>query len=512
MSKPAPSNITLIRGLTLIAAASIVIGNVIGTGVFLKARVMTCNVGTPGMVIVVWIAAGILSLAGALTYAELAAMMPRAGGEYVFVREAYGARLGFLYGWMQIFIAKTGSQASVAAAFAIFLNDMTGGALKAPLVSINLFSHPFEFGYLQLIALSLIALFTLINCATVVVSGHIATVLTGVKIVLVVGIGLGAFLLASGDFGHFGMANAGGLCEGVEAGKMLDMAGFSAAMLAALWGYDGWNNITLVAGEIKNPQRNIPLALVGGTMLIILLYVFVNIAYFYVLTPTQVASVPAGSSVAATVADTFMSSFSQSMKSLVAGLIAASLMASSLGTLHTSILTGARVPYAMARDRLFIERLSRLSPRTHVPVGALIFQGIWAGILTLSGSFDTLTDYVIFGSWIFYGLTTASIFIFRRRMPNAERPYRAWGYPVVPVLFLFVTGWLLYTTLLPNTGRALTEVKMLLHGTYPAEGLKGISINAFIGLGLIALGLPVYWYLSRRNRVAYSEPTVEEED
>src|SRR5205085_10502676 len=515
MSKPAPSNITLIRGLTLVAAASIVIGNVIGTGVFLKARVMTCNVGTPGMVIVVWIAAGILSLAGALTYAELAAMMPRAGGEYVFVREAYGARWGFLYGWMQIFIAKTGSQASVAAAFAIFLNDITGKALNAPFFSINIFGHQFDFGYLQLIALSLIALFTLINCATAIVSGWIATVLTGVKIALVVGIGLGAFILASGDWGHFGMANAGGLCEGVSPGAMVGMAGFSAAMLAALWGYDGWNNITLVAGEVKNPQRNIPLALIGGTMLIIVLYVFVNIAYFYVLTPTQVASVPAGSSVAATVVVTFMSPFSQSLKSLIAGLIAASLMASSLGTLHTSILTGARVPYAMSRDRLFIERLSRLSPRTHVPVGALVFQGIWAGILTLSGSFDTLTDYVIFGSWLFYGLTTASIFVFRRRMPNDERPYRSSGYQLVPLLFLLVTGWLLYTTLLPDTGRAMTEIGMLLRLKYPADGLKGISLNALIGLGLIAIGLPVYWYLSRKNRVAFAETvdaTVEDEE
>src|SRR5918911_1507417 len=303
MSKLAPSNVTLIRGLTLVAAASIVIGNVIGTGVFLKARVMTCNVGTPGMVIIAWIAAGILSLAGALTYAELAAMMPRAAGEYVFIREAYGARWGFLYGWMQIFIAKTGSQASVAAGFAIFLNDLTGGALKAPLFSINLFGHEVGFGYLQLIALSLIALFTLINCATVVVSGRIATVLTGVKIALVVGIGLGAFILASGAWGHFGqVANVEPrwwfsnyyVCQGVSSGAMLGMAGFSAAMLGALWGYDGWNNITLVAGEVKNPQRNIPLALIGGAMLIILLYVFVNIAYFYVLTPPQNAKVPAG--------------------------------------------------------------------------------------------------------------------------------------------------------------------------------------------------------------------------
>src|SRR5215216_4623446 len=164
MSKAEQRNVTLVRGLGLVAAASIVIGNVVGTGVFLKARVMTCNVGTLGMVITVWVVAGVLSLAGALTYAELAAMMPRAGGEYVFMREAYGARWGFLYGWMQIFIAKTGSQASVAVAFAIFLNNLTGNALGTPFYSRNILGLQFDFGWLQLIALSLIALFTLINC------------------------------------------------------------------------------------------------------------------------------------------------------------------------------------------------------------------------------------------------------------------------------------------------------------------------------------------------------------
>lgn len=500
MSKLAPSNVTLIRGLTLVAAASIVIGNVIGTGVFFKARVMTCNVGTPGMVIFTWVAAGILSLAGALTYAELAAMMPRAGGEYVFMREAYGARWGFLYGWMQIFIAKTGSQAAVAVAFAGFLNDLTGKALETPFF--------WNVGYLQLIALSLIALFTLINCATVIVSGRIATVLTGVKIALVLGIGLGAFMLASGNWGHYGEAanipprwwfSSLDMCEGVSPGSMVGMTGFSAAMLGALWGYDGWNNLTLVAGEVKNPQRNIPLALIGGTILIIALYVFINVAYFYVLSPTEIAAVPKASSVAAEVAKSFLGP-------VAIGFVLASLMASSIGTLHTSILTGARVPYAMSRDRLFIPRFARLSTRTHVPIGALVLQGVWAGILTLSGSFDTLTDYVIFGSWIFYGLTTASVFVFRRRMPNAERPYRAWGYPVVPVLFLLVTGWLLFTTLLPDPGRAISELGMLVRLQYPTGGLTGINMNAFVGLGLVALGLPVYWYMARRNRVAYEEP------
>jgi basic amino acid/polyamine antiporter, APA family len=482
MPKLAPSNVTLIRGLGLIAAISIVVGNVIGTGVFLKTRVMTCNVGSPGMVITVWVAAGILSLAGALTYAELAAMMPRAGGEYVFVRESYGAGAGFLYGWMQIFIAKTGSQASVAVALAIFLNDLTGGALSANYFTLPLFGYEIPFGHLQVVALAAIAIVTLINCATVIVSGHVAAFLTVIKISLVLCVGVGAFLLSrDGSWSHFTMLDVGGSCEGVAASARFGMAGFGAAMLGALWGYDGWNNLTLVAGEVKNPQRNIPLALIGGMLLIITLYVFVNVAYFYALTPTQIASVPKASSVAAEVARTFLGPVAVS-------LIAAALLASSVGTLHTSILTGARVPYAMSRDRLFFQNLARLSPRTHVPIGALILQGIWAGILTLSGSFDTLTDYVIFGSWIFYGLTTASVFILRRKMPNAERPYRAWGYPVVPVLFLLVTGWLLINTLIAT------------------------PLQAVIGLVLIALGLPVYWYWSRINRVAYQETPPAQED
>ncbi len=475
MSKLAPSNITLIRGLGLIAAISIVIGNVIGTGVFLKTRVMTCNVGSPGKVIMVWIAAGVLSLAGALTYAELAAMMPRAGGEYVFIREAYGARWGFLYGWMQVFIAKTGSQASVAVALAIFLNDLTGGALNPTFFKLQFLGYVIPFGYLQVVAISAIAIATIINCATVAVSGGVAAFLTVIKITLVLGLGFGAFFLArNGDWAHFAMSNLGGACFEVGDAARYGVAGFGAAMLGALWGYDGWNNLTLVAGEVKNPQRNIPLALIGGMITIITLYVFVNIAYFYALDPTSIANIPTTSSVAREVAQTFLGPVAIS-------LIAAALLASSAGTLHTSVLTGARVPYVMARDRLFFQNLARLSKRTHVPIGALVLQGIWASLLALSGSFDTLTNYVIFGSWIFYGLTTASVFVFRKRMPDAERPYRAWGYPVVPVLFLLVTTGLLLTTL----------------WTTP--------VQALIGIVLIALGLPVYWYWSRHNRVAYQE-------
>ena len=231
-----PQPVTLIRGLTLVAAISIIIANVVGTGVFLKARVMTCNVGTPGMVLTVWVVAGLLSLAGALTYAELAAMMPRAGGEYVFVREAYGSGASFLYGWMQILIAKTGSQASLAAGLAIFLNDLTGGALDRTFFTADLFGLSIPFGTSQLVAVAAIVVFTAINCAAVVVSGWIATALTFVKVALVLGVGLGAFLLADGSWGNYALSNAGGACEGVSPGEMIGQAGFVAGFGAAMLG------------------------------------------------------------------------------------------------------------------------------------------------------------------------------------------------------------------------------------------------------------------------------------
>jgi APA family basic amino acid/polyamine antiporter len=422
----------------------------------------------------------------------LAALMPRAGGEYVFIREAYGARWGFLYGWMQFFVARAGGLAAMSVSFAIFLNILMRGALDTNFFTLNLPGLQVPVGSLQAVAVGVIAIVTLINCATVYISGNVAAALTGIKVALVLAVGLGAFLLADGDWTHFAAADTGGTCEGVAVATRAGFAGFGAAMLGALWAYNGWNDLTLVAGEIKNPQRNIPAALIGGMSVVGILYLFANVAYFYVLTPTEIASVSTSSSVATEVALRFLGPVAIS-------LIALALMASTFGTIHVGVLTGARVPFAMSRDRLFFQNLARLSPRTHVPTGALLAQALWAGVLALSGSFDTLTDYSIFALWIFYGLTTASVFVFRRRMPDAERPYRAWGYPVVPALFLIVTAWLLLTTLLPDPRQALVELGMLARGTYPPGGLKGINLNAFVGLGLIALGLPVYWYWARHN-------------
>lgn len=475
------SHIELVRGLTLIAAISVVVGNVIGTGVFLKARVMTCNVGTPGKVLGVYVLAGLLSLAGALCYAELAAMMPRAGGEYVFMREAYGRPWAFLFGWMSFFIGKAGSQAALGVQFALFLNTMLHYRLSPK-------DQP-PSSKIVLVGLASILIVTAINCLAVKVSGGVAAVLSGIKIALVLVVGVGAFLLADGaDWSHLGMADVGGTCEKVSASARFGLGGFMAAMLGALWAYDGWNNVTLVSGEVQNPGRNLPRALIGGMLLVMGLYLFVNLSYFYVMSPTEVASVSTGSSVATEVASRFLGP-------VAITLIAAALLSSSFGTLHTSILTGARVPYAMARDGLFPRGLSHVSPRTHVPTGALIVQAVWACILVIvfSSSFDTLTDYAIFGLTIFYGLVTAAVFILRRKMPDAERPYRTWGYPVVPILFLLSVALILGSAIWAAREDAVNGLSLMTHGNL-WSGFAVLARNPSIaGMGLIALGLPVYW-------------------
>lgn len=473
----------LIRGLGLAAAISVIIANVIGTGVFVKARVMTCNVGEPTWVIVAWIAAGVLSLAGALTYAELTAFKPEAAGPYAFLRDSYGKLSSFLFGWMQMFIARTGSQAAAAVLFAGTLNVYLGGGLKQTLGTVPVTGN--EFTSLQLIAVVMIAIFTTLNCLSVVLTGQIATMLTAIKIGLVVFVGLGAFFFATGGgLANFSLAENGGTCEGVNAltnfgsPEYSFIAGFGAAMLAALWGYDGWDNLSFMAGEVRNPARNIPMAIIGSVLLVIVLYVTIHVAYFYILDPTTIASIDPDSSTGMVVVSRF---FGGDMMSMATGAAVAvfsvGLMLSALGVLHTSLLSASRVPYAMAKDGLMFKAFEKVSIQA-VPVNGVIFMGVWASILALSGSFDTLTNYVVFGSWIFYALITSSIFVFRRKYPDQERPYRAWGYPIVPVLFLLVSSAFLIVTMYAEPE------------------------SSFIGLGLILLGLPVYYYLTRNQSEA----------
>jgi APA family basic amino acid/polyamine antiporter len=483
----------LVRGLGLLAAISIIIGNVIGTGVFLKARVMTCNVGTPGLVIAAWIVGGLLSLAGALTYAELTSMRPMAGAQNVFLKETYGKAASFLFGWMQVLIARPASQAAAATAFAIGLNDFLGNKLAQTLGSFNFAGAHIEFTTLQIVAVMAIIIFMTLNCASITLTGQIATALTFVKIALIIFVAGGAFILVSGNFVHFSMTANNGACDGVVDSVRYGSAtytllgGFAAAMYGALWGYDGWDNLTFVAGEVKDPHRNIPLAIIGSMFLIIVLYVVAQIAYFYVLDPTAIASVSTSSSVAKVVVSMF---FGGNAASIATGAAVAfftvGLMLSSLGTLHTSLLSAARIPYRMSHEGLLFRIFGRLSIN-HVPVTSVILVGTISMILALIGSFDTLTDYAVFAMWIFYALITGSIFIYRRKFPHLDRPYRAWGYPVVPVVFLLVAAWLLYRAIVDSPTQSVT------------------------GLILIALGLPVYWYFNKYGKSVDYEAANDQE-
>jgi len=479
----------LVRGLGLTAAIAVNVANIIGTGVFLKARVMTCNVGTPGIALTVWLVAGLLSLAGALTYAELLAMFPRAAGEYGIMRDAYGRPWGFIYGWTQFAIARSASAAALAVGFAIFLNALLKGALNKTFFTLPYLNVPF--GRLQLVALAAVAVTVLINCAAVTFSGVVATFLTSIKVLLLIAVGLGAFFFSGGDWSHLSQANVGGTCEGVAI-TTGGLAGFAAAMLGALWAYDGWNNITFLAGEVKNPERNLPLGLIISMFLVMGLYLLVNLGYYHVLTPTEVASVPASLSVAAEVVRRLLGAIALT-------LMAAAMMTSSFGALHASILATSRVPYAMARDRLFFKGLAKVSPRTHVPIRSLVVLGIWSSVLALSGSYDQLTDAAVFALTLFYAFVAGSVFIFRRRLPDTHRPYRTWGYPVVPVVYLAVTTWLLGRIVWDARPEMSATIGLLLGG-HPVSALaESVKAPPLASLIFILLGLPVYLILSRQR-------------
>jgi APA family basic amino acid/polyamine antiporter len=466
-----PARTELIRGMGPWAAIAVNVANMIGTGVFLKTRVMTCNVGSAKIVLLVWFAAGLLSLAGTFSYSEIAAMMPEAGGDYIYLRRAYGRLMGFLYGWMVFLVARAASQAALAVGLAIFMNVALGGVLDHWHLDGSVGGLHLRIGGLTGIALMTIWVVALINCASVATGGQTALFVTLAKVALVFGVGLAAFLFAPGDWSHFAGSGLRGTCEGVSSSARGGIAGFGAAMLGALWAYDGWNNVAPLAGEIENPQRNLPRAFVGGMLVVGALYLFVNVAYYYALTPLEIAGVPLSSSVATEVLKRFLGPIAVS-------LTAVALMVSSFGSLHSSVLANSRIPFAMARDGLFFHGLAKLSRRTKVPVRAILAQAAWGSVLALSGSYDALTDSVVFVAWAFYGLSIASLFIFRRTMPDATRPYRALGYPVVPMIFLLVT-----VALLVNTFVAA-----------PRQALQGVAV--------LFAGLPFYWWWSRPAALA----------
>jgi APA family basic amino acid/polyamine antiporter len=455
----------LVKGLGVYGATSVVAGTMIGTAIFVVPSIMLREVGTPALVLAVWVAAGFLSLFGALGYAELGAAMPEAGGEFVYLHRAYGPLFGFLYGWTQFIVAKTASIAAIATGLVIYLTYFF------PRLQETLWAATWEFGGhslalrvtgLQLGAALMVLLLSGLNVLGVRSSGAVQTLFTAAKLlVLAILIVLG-FALGHGSWDNFHpfLAAAG------HGGSLF--AAFGVATVSALWAYDGWNNVSMVGGEVENPQRNLPIALIGGSLLVLIVYVLVNVAYFYVLPASQVLHT---NTVASDAARRFLGNAG-------GAFIAVGVIVSTFATLNGSILAGSRIPYATAREGLFPGVLAAVHPRFHTPAVSLVGQAIIAGLFALTGQYQSLYTKVIFAEFLFYALCTLGIFVLRYRFPDLPRPYRTWGYPVVPALFILLSSFLLVNT------------------------FREQQADSMWGLAMVGSGIPVYflWKAWKRRR------------
>jgi APA family basic amino acid/polyamine antiporter len=447
------------RALGPWSTVAIIMGTVIGSGIFLVPTDMIKAVGTPGRVFAVWVFGGVLSLFGALTYAELSAALPAAGGEYAYLTAAYGPFWGFLYAWTQTWVAKSASIAALATAFYRYLADFLPG-LQAPLYvvawPIGPGGGPLEIRYGQLLAICLILLLSAVNYRGVELGGHVQVGVTALKVLLIGGV-IAIGLLSR----QAHVLNLSTSTTPIPGGP----AGFFVALVAALWAYDGWNNAGMLGSEVENPQRTFPLALIAGVIAIIGVYLLNNLAYFSVLNAGEVAS-------SDRVAADMMRRIAGPHGS---GVVSVAAMISIFAALNGSILSGSRVPYAMARDGYFFRHIGNVHPAFRTPSASILLLGVWSSLFVLSGHYSDLYNAVIFPSWILYGMTAAAVIVLRRKNPDLVRPYRTWGYPWVPLAFVGVTILLLYQTLISSPR---------------ASG---------IGLVVIVLGVPFFFYWKRHR-------------
>lgn len=460
------------RDLTLIHGIAIVVGITIGTGVFLKSAPMAQAVGSPLIVMAAWAVAGLVATLGALCFAELGTLLPRAGGEYIYMRAAYGDLPGFLYVCMS-FIIGAASLAAYGAAFAIFLSDIV--ALPAPWFERNLeiFGQPllWQFGLRQLIGIAVIAIFTGVNLAGVAFGGRVQTFLTSLKVLALLGLIAGVFLFADGSDAETAAAGAAVVAAPAPA---LTASLFGFAMLSALWAYSGWQYLPMAAAEVRNPARNVPRAVIGGGLLVVALYLLVNAAYFHALPFDLVMSSsstahPGAPAVGARAAETFLGPDALSIAAII-------FLISAVGSLNGVLLTRARVPYAAARDGLFFRRFARLSPGANVPAASVLLHGVLATLLAASGTFDQLTNLATLIFVLFWALSGIALMVLRQRLAQAPRPFRVPLYPLVPLAFVLIMAGVLLSTIIES----------------PAE--------AGAAFGLLALGLPLYPYFRRRDK------------
>jgi len=452
----------LVRGLNVWHATSIVAGTIIGSGIFLVPAEMMQAVGSAGLVYLAWIVGGLLSFFGAVTYAELGAVRPYSGGEYVYIRDAYGPLPGFLYGWTWFLIAKPGSIASVTSGLVRVLGTFqTFHFLPQTFLAFHLTSsRTLGITYGHLVAIAATVLITGLNYVGVRKAGNFQFAFTVLKVGMIVGIAFIAMTAASGSWSNFGTSFAG-----AKGG----MVGFMAALVAALWAYDGWNDLNMVSEEIERPEKNIPIALIAGVALVAVLYMGMNAGIQRALPAMAIAqaAVPAAAASEAALGRIGIS------------LVSIGMVISMLATLNGTVMSGGRIPFAVARDGYLFRALGEIHPKFHTPALALVIQGVVASVLiVVGGAFRELFSLTIFSEWLFYMVAASTIFVFRRRERDIPRPYRTVGYPLVPALFIATAAVLLCYTFFSNLRDSIG------------------------GLVVILLGIPVYLWFARRKRAA----------
>jgi basic amino acid/polyamine antiporter, APA family len=457
----APSAPTLVRGLSLLDSVLLLVSGIIGSSIFLTAKDIAGPLPHPALFLLVWVLGGVISLCACAAFAELGSMFPDSGGQYVYLREAYGDLMAFLYGWMLFAVANGGTIAALSVASAAYMGQIV------PMISeqhLMFRVAGITFTRAHLVGLALIVVLTFVNVVGLRWGALLQNISTAAKFTAMAGFVLLGFAIGKGDWSHFGGTGAGGLWMGLGPGQLISALGIG--LIAVFWAYDGWVYITWVAGEVKEPRRNVPRAMVLGVLAVGVIYIAMNMTYVYALPLKEVARYETIAHAAA------VQLFSPRAALWLSAMIAVSCFSAAA----TCTLSGARVYLAMAQDGVFFQRMAQIHPKWRTPAFSLIGQGIWSALLTASGRYDQLYTYVIYGMVLSYTLTVIGMFVLRWKRPDAPRPYRCTGYPWVPAIYVLIgLAWTLNTVI-----------------TRPTE--------AFWGTAIVLAGVPGFLYWRRSSR------------
>jgi APA family basic amino acid/polyamine antiporter len=441
IERNAPAGLVRVLGFTDVIG--ILVGTVIGSGIFIVPAAIAGQVQSPLLLLTVWVVGGVLSFFGALSFSELGAAFPQAGGMYVFLREAYGRLVAFLFGWALFFVIDSGSIATLSVAFS---------SKYLP------YFVPLGPSGQKIVAFLLIAALVGVNYLGARSGARVQNTLMAIKVSAIVGVSICVFAFANGNPQNW-------VSPAAPPWSSALIGAFGVALVASLWAYKGWEAVTFSAGEIRNPQRTLPLGLFAGTLAVLGLYLVANLAYLYVMPVTTLAT---SNRIAA-------DAMQAAVGPIGASIVAAVILCSIAGAANGNFLTAPRVFYAMAKDGLFFRQVAEVHPKYHSPHVSIIATGVWSAILSLTGTFEQLYTYVIFGQWLFFGLTVGAVIVLRRTRPDLERPYRTWGYPVTPLLFIAAAAFIAINTLVNQFWQSIA------------------------GLGIILLGVPAYYWWSRKT-------------